>query len=87
MVHARDGRQQRTDRAQRLLKYAGLAGTAVALLLAVAVTALTVGPALLPSGAALGTVLFALLLAVVVVAVRRLHRERGRQVDPDPDWH
>jgi uncharacterized membrane protein len=74
-------------RAERLLTYAGVTGIAIALVLTVAVVALTVAPALLPSGTALGAVVSTVLLVGVVALVRYLHRQRGRTVSPDPDWH
>jgi purine-cytosine permease-like protein len=76
-----------TGSGEKFLTYAGIAGIAVAVLLTVAVAALTVLPALVPSGAVLGTALFTLLLAGAAVGVRRLHRSRGREMDVDPDWH
>jgi hypothetical protein len=35
----------------------------------------------------MATLLSVLLLAGVVVLVRRIHSQRGREMDPDPDWH
>lgn len=78
--------QQETDTTDAFLKYAGVAGIAIAVLLTVAVAALTVGPALL-AGKIVAPALFTLLLVAVVVFLRRLHKARGRQMDVDPDWH
>jgi hypothetical protein len=87
MAHHPGRPHQKTDSADQFLKYAGLAGIAIGIVLTVAVAALTVAPALIPSGAAMATLLSVLLLAGVVVLVRRIHSQRGREMDPDPDWH
>jgi cell shape-determining protein MreD len=78
---------ERKELGDRLLTYAGIAGIAIALVLTVAVVALTVAPALLPSGTALGALASTVLLVVVFALVRYLHRQRGRTANPDPDWH
>ena len=87
MAHQPGRPQQQTDSADQFLKYAGVAGIAIGLVLTVAVAALTVAPALMPSGATMATLLSVLLLVGVVVLVRRIHSQRGREMDPDPDWH
>jgi purine-cytosine permease-like protein len=87
MTHSPGNAQQQPDRAEQFLSYAGIAGVAIAVLLTVAVAALTVAPALIPSGAAIATLVSVLLLAGVVLLVRRIHKQRGREMNPDPDWH
>jgi high-affinity Fe2+/Pb2+ permease len=87
MAHSPGNSRQQTDRAEKFLTYAGVAGVAIAVLLTVAVAALTVAPALMPSGTAMATLVSVVLLAGVLLLVRRIHKQRGREMNPDPDWH
>lgn len=83
MAHYPGERDRGIDRQEAFLKYAGIAGLAIGLLLTVAVLALTVAPALIPSGPALATALFTGLLAVVALATRQFDWLSSPEIELD----
>jgi hypothetical protein len=85
MVQYSGTTEEGSSTGETFLKYAGVAGIAVALLLTVAVVGLTVAPALVPSGPAVATVLFTAVLAVAVLATRLGNWAGQPDVDLDPE--
>ncbi len=87
MSHGSPRDYQQKGTADRFLEYVGKAGIAITLVLALAAAGVAALPVISQGGLIGLTVVSLGLLGAVLFLMRYLHKQYGREMNPDPDWH